>query len=305
MSAVPSWSHLFTGGALIGAATVAYGVWEAHQFQVRTAALPVLPPGSSPIRLLHISDLHFGQHPWGKTAFVQSLTSLDPDLLLVTGDNLNHEAGIDHVLTALAPFAGLPGGYILGSHDYYAPQFENPVKYLLGQGKTAAHQYHSRRFPTHKLEAGFQQYGWKPLTNRTDTLTVADVTVGLVGVDDPHIGRDDYVAATTRELPDADVLVGLTHAPYRRVLDAMAADGAALILAGHTHGGQICLPGGVPLITNADSPREHAHGLTTWTAPDGAQSWLHVSAGLGGASKLPIRLFCPPEVMLLTLAPHC
>lgn len=287
--------------AALGAGAFLYGLAEARRYTVRHEALPILPSGAAPIKLLQVSDLHMGRHGWGKPEFVRSLVKLEPDMIAVTGDNLNDASGIPHVLEALSPFSGIPGVYILGSHDYYAPQFENPLKYLLEQGKSTAHSYHSKRFPTHLLEEGFQGNGWQALTNSSATLDVQGVTVGCVGVDDPHIGNDDYAAATAGGVPSADVLLGFTHAPYRRVLDAMAGDGVDLVLAGHTHGGQICLPGGVPIITNADCPKENAKGTSRWVNPQGAESWLHVSAGVGGASKMPIRLNCPPEVSLLTL----
>ena len=88
----------------------------------------------------------------------------------------------------------------------------------------------------------------------------------------------------------------MTHAPYLRVLDAMAADGADLVLAGHTHGGQLCVPGVGALVTNCDLPRKQAKGLS---AHDG--SVLHVSAGLGTSPYAPVRFACRPEATLLTL----
>ncbi len=110
--------------------------------------------------------------------------------------------------------------------------------------------------------------------------------------------------------PDADLTIGVTHAPYQRVLDAYAADGASLIVAGHTHGGQVCVPGYGALVTNCDLDTQRAKGLSRWwpgaghtpssQAPDGA-AWLEVSAGLGTAPTAPVRLACRPEATLLTL----
>ena len=82
----------------------------------------------------------------------------------------------------------------------------------------------------------------------------------MLGTDDPHIYRDDYALVAGNFDPRADLRLGVTHAPYLRVLDAMAADGAELILAGHTHGGQVYLPGFGTLVTNCDLDRARARG---------------------------------------------
>jgi predicted MPP superfamily phosphohydrolase len=99
----------------------------------------------------------------------------------------------------------------------------------------------------------------------------------------------------------ADLTVAVTHTPEPSVLDAMAADGFALLLAGHTHGGQVCVPGFGALVTNCGLPRRMAKGLHRWPA---SSSWLHVSAGLGTHPTAPVRFACPPEASLLTLVPR-
>jgi predicted MPP superfamily phosphohydrolase len=96
--------------------------------------------------------------------------------------------------------------------------------------------------------------------------------------------------------------MGVVHAPYRRVLDAMAADGHQLIIAGHTHGGQLRIPFYGALVTNCDLDRKRARGLSRhpdWRVP--GASWLHVSAGLGTSPYAPMRICCRPEATLLTL----
>jgi uncharacterized protein len=103
------------------------------------------------------------------------------------------------------------------------------------------------------------------------------------------------------------VRMGVTHAPYLRVLDQFARDGYETILAGHTHGGQLCLPGFGALVTNCDLDRGRVKGLHAH--PRGAgpgtpgSSWLHVSAGLGTSPYAPVRFACRPEATLLTLTP--
>jgi predicted MPP superfamily phosphohydrolase len=169
------------------------------------------------------------------------------------------------------------------------------------------------RLPTGDLVAGLTSRGWADLTNRRTRLEVGGVALELVGVDDPHLDYDDYPSVAGRAAPDVALTIGVTHAPYQRVLDAMTADGAALVFAGHTHGGQLQVPGYGALVTNCDLDTGRVSGLSRWwpgagsapssAAPEGA-SWLHVSAGLGGNPYTPFRFCCRPEATLLTLLPR-
>ena len=95
--------------------------------------------------------------------------------------------------------------------------------------------------------------------------------------------------------------MGVTHAPYTRVLDSMTHLGAEVILAGHTHGGQIGLPGVTSLVTNCDLPREYGKGLHVWETGVNECSWLHVSAGLGTSPYAKVRIATRPEVSILTI----
>ncbi len=204
--------------------------------------------------------------------------------------------------------------FVLGSNDYWAPRRKNPARYLLPHGGTR--RIIGDRLPTGDLVAGFRAAGWLDLTNARGNLTVGGSQLEFVGVDDPHLRRDRYEQVRGIARPAAALTVGVTHAPYRRVLDAMAADGVGLILAGHTHGGQLCLPGVGALVTNCDLPRRQAKGVSRWPArrdvgasPPGTRGaegtadrrpWMHVSAGLGTNPYTPVRFACRPEASLLT-----
>ena len=277
-----------------GTAGLAYAGVEARSFRLRRVEVPVLPPGQRPLRVLHLSDLHLRPGQRKKRAWVRSLAGLEPDLVVNTGDNLAHLAAVPAVLDTLGPLLELPGVYVWGSNDYFAPRPKNPARYLLpDDGKRATDRF----LPWEDLRDGLTRAGWVELTNRWDSVEVDGRRLHLVGVDDPHLSRDRYEEARRgRPGRTPDLSVGVLHAPYRRVLDAMAADGLDLVLAGHTHGGQLCVPGLGALVTNCDLPRQQAKGLSTWRGTP-----LHVSAGLGTSPYTPVRFACPPEATLLTL----
>jgi len=142
--------------------------------------------------------------------------------------------------------------------------------------------------------------GWKDLTNRRTSILAGGRTIELSGVDDPHLKLDDYAAVAGPVDPSADAHLGLVHAPEPRVLDRFADDGYDLLLCGHTHGGQVCVPGYGALVTNCGIDRERVKGAHRYAA----DTWLHVSAGLGTSPYAPYRFACPPEASLLTLVPR-
>jgi predicted MPP superfamily phosphohydrolase len=271
------------------AAGTAYAAWEARQHRLRRVRVPVDGGG---LRILHLSDLHLTPGRRSTADWVRSLAELRPDAVIVTGDFLAHPEAVPTALAALDPLLGVPGAFVLGSNDYFAPRVINPLKYLFGpsgldQGRPA--------LPWPDLVRGLSE-SWLDLSNSRGLLQVGQRTIDLRGVDDPHIGRDDYSRVAGRFAVDADLRLGVAHAPYRRVLDAMAGDGADLMLAGHTHGGQVRMPGVGALVTNCDLDRRRARGLSEY-----AGARLHVSAGLGTSPYAPIRFACPPEATLLTL----
>ncbi len=281
------------GLALAGAAGLVYARWEAQAFTLRRAEVPVLPAGQPAMRILHLSDLHLVPGQRTKQAWVRSLREVRPDAVVVTGDFLSHPDAVPHVLDTLEPLFDLPGAFVLGSNDYYAPKPLNPARYLRGPSQLEPNR---PMLPWGDLVDGLVAGGWLDLGNRRGTLKIDGREVDVRGVDDPHIRRDRYNDVAGAFAADADLALGVTHAPYLRVLDAMAVDGADLVLAGHTHGGQLCVPGVGALVTNCDLPRSKAKGLSTH-----GDAALHVSAGLGTSPYAPVRFACRPEATLLTL----
>lgn len=294
-----SLARLAALGGTVAAAGVAWSLAETHRFRMRFELLPVLPAGAGPVRILHVSDLHLTPSQGDKKRWVAALADWRPDLVVGTGDFLAHEAAVPVALDALAPLRDVPGLFVLGSNDYYAPNPGNPAHYLRGPSRVDTSR---RPLPWRDLVTGFDGFGWIDLDNRSDRVTLDGLDVDVRGVDDPHLDLDDYAAVAGPYDPGADLRLGVAHAPYRRVLDGMAADGADLILAGHTHGGQLRVPGFGALVTNCDLPRQMARGLHEYTSRNGTdRTWLHVSAGLGQSPFAPIRFACPPEAILLTL----
>ena len=296
----------------IGAAGLAYSVAEAHRYTLRRAEAPVLAAGQPTLRVLHLSDLHLTPRHTGRMAWVQALDALEPDLVVVTGDFLAHPDAVPSVLSALGPLLERPGVFVLGSNDYYAPAPVKPWRYLMAPSELDEQR---PTLPWGDLVKGLSEAGWSDLSNARARVVADGREIDVRGVDDPHIRRDRYAAVAGAFDADADLALGVTHAPYRRVLDAMTADGAGLILAGHTHGGQLCIPGYGAIISNCDLPPAQARGLSRHARPwagtgdpalggvDGRGAVLHVSAGLGTSPYAPVRFACPPEATLLTLTP--
>jgi uncharacterized protein len=247
--------------------------------------------------VLHLSDLHLtpGQHR--KQRWVAELAATDPDLVVVTGDNIAHVDAVPAAARALRPLFDRPGAFVFGSNDYGGPVLKNPFSYLSRRREYVQ----GVGLPTEELRDMLTGAGWLDLNNARGTLKAGGRVIELVGVDDPHLDRDDYASVAGPADRSVDVRLGLAHSPEPRVLDAMAADGFDLLVAGHTHGGQVCLPGYGALVTNCGIDRRMAKGLHRW--PD-SDSWLHVSAGLGTSPTAPVRFACPPEATMLTLIPR-
>ncbi len=298
------YTALPTAAVATGAAVTAYaGLYERTRWTLRRFDVPVLAPGSAPLTVLHLSDLHMTSAQRDKLEWVAGLAQLEPDLVIDTGDNLAGYDAVPTVLKALDPLLDRPGAFVTSSNDYYAPKPKNPLKYFKKNHK----RVHGDPLPWRDLRDGLEQRGWLDLTNATGELVVDGRRISLAGLDDPHLKRDRYEKVAGHVDPAADLRIGVVHAPEPRVLDRFAAEGYDLLLCGHTHGGQLRVPFYGALVTNCGIDREKVRWLHRWSEPTAAHptgTWVHISAGLGTSPYAPVRFACPPEATLLRLTPR-
>ncbi|WP_157672880.1 metallophosphoesterase [Arcanobacterium phocae] len=300
---------------------------QSYQVRRRTVLLPRIKSQknattASTLRIVHISDTHLLAHQRRRRAFLESLAELSPDFIVLTGDLIAADSAIPALLADLEPLLSIPGAFVFGSNDYFGPELKNPLRYLRGHTGTDVEKKASagHRLATEELRSGLTSGGWIDLNNARHQLNVNDWTLDLVGIDDPHIGLHqmpqplNVASASTGPA----LRLALAHAPYTWVLDMMDDDDATLAFAGHTHGGQVNLPGSHALVTNCDLPRRYANGLFEWPPPKNHLEEPHVvkrngtvvahdnmlvniSAGIGTSPFTPIRTFCAPEAIVLDI----
>lgn len=329
-------AKLALGALGAGVALTVGALVEARiAMRLRRHKIAVLPTGAREIRVLHISDFHFLPSMRTKTRWVRSLAQLDPHLVINTGDNLASPHALTTTMDALAPLLDTPGAFVYGSNDYWAPKWKNPLRYLLFQRRTRrqttstplgvlaeSEQTERTPLPHETFAQCLRSHGWWDLRNASVATEIRGTKFTFIGVDDPHVGYDQLPVPAAA--PNAGIRVGVVHAPYQRILNEFAELGVVLTFAGHTHGGQVNLPGYGALVTNCDLPSWRASGLQGWPGhlpgrnegapvipwralraqPRGlgpSRMWVNISAGLGTSPFAPIRLFCRPEATLLTL----
>ena len=281
--------------AAIGTACVAYGVAiERRWYRLVRHRLAMLPAdGKSPeaLTVLHLSDLHFVRGDRPKARFLAALPQAD--ITVVTGDFLAEPEAVERVVSSVRPVRGrLASWFVLGSNDYYAPRPLNYLAYFRPHRK----RRHADPGRAPELVAQLEADGWQDLTNVRSEIEVGGLQIELLGLDDAHIGWHDMTVAP-RQAPDRFGFA-VMHSPDSA--PETAALGYDLMVAGHTHGGQVCLPfprpfGGA-LVTNCSMPRKLVKGLIRMGG-----AVLHTSPGLGTSKYAPFRFACRPEATLLEL----
>jgi uncharacterized protein len=274
---------------VLGLGCVVYG-WavERRWYRLVRHRLAILPAdGPATLSILHLSDLHFVVPDRAKARFLASLPPAD--VTVVTGDFLGEPEAVETTVDALRPARGrLASWFVLGSNDYFAPIRLNYFAYFRRHRR-------SRSAPAGRARALVGQLatdGWRDLTNLRDELELDGLPVELLGLDDAHLHWQDYRVAPRQEGERFGVAV--MHSPDSA--PEVAALGYDLMVAGHTHGGQVCLPIVGALVTNCSMPRRLVKGLIRMGG-----SVLHTSPGLGTGKFAPFRFLCRPEATLLEL----
>ena len=287
-----------TGASVLGAG-LTYCLVEARAYTRRDVHVSACDRAARArgLRILHISDLHLAPWDRDRARWVAQLVDVQPDLVVASGDFLAHANSMPLIHRALGPLTDFPGAFVLGSNDFFGPRLKNPFSYL---GRNTRRSL-GAPLPAAELADYLSARGWLDLDNACGQVNLRGITVELRGTGDAHIDYDDYSAVAGAWHPDTSLRLAVTHAPYARVLNAMADDEPDLILAGHTHGGQITVPFVTALTTNCDLPVAQARGLSTVTSHDGARIPMHVSAGVGTSPIFPVRLGCRPEATVITI----
>ena len=277
-------------GALALAVVVYATVIERQWYAVRRHRVPCLPPGARGLRVVSISDLHLLKRQRRKQRFLASLDRFEPDLVIGTGDYLGDAESVDatvRAMTAIKPRTAAL--FVLGSNDYWGPVPKNPLRYFLPRDPTKKPIGPENPWPD--MVAALERAGWQLINNRHLDVDGVDV----LGLDDAHVGRADLSLAKPRA--DDGLRLVVAHSPD--VVKPLLGFDYDLIVCGHTHGGQVRIPGVGALVTNCDLPRSMARGLHRM-----GDTWVFVNAGLGTNKFAPYRFACRPEVAVLDLEPR-
>jgi uncharacterized protein len=242
------------------------GLRNATAIQVRhnEVIIPHLPAVFDGMALLHLSDLHLDMRNGYPAALIERLREVDYSLCVITGDFRAKTFGDhDQALAALA---------------MVRPHLRGPIYAVLGNHDSI------------RMVPGIEALGISVLLNESVALECEGALIYLAGIDDPHYFQVENFDKVAAHIPPEATAILLAHSPepYQRAAHA----GFDLMLCGHTHGGQVCLPGGIALMTNADCPRRFCRGAWRYQAMQG-----YTSVG-SGASVVGVRFNCPPEITL-------
>ena len=225
---------------------------------------PRLPAAFDGFTILHLTDLHVDMNPGAMARVAELARGLDYDLAVLTGDFRGQTFGpFEPTLEGLArlcPFLESPVYGVLGNHDSV------------------------------RMVPAMEEMGIRMLLNEAVAIERDGQRLHLAGIDDAHYFRVDNIEKAAGAIPHDEFSILLSHTPeiYRQAAHA----GFDLLLAGHTHGGQICLPGSIPITLDSKLPRRLGAGAWRWHQMAG-----YTSVGCG-SSIVAVRLNCPPEITL-------
>jgi predicted MPP superfamily phosphohydrolase len=282
--------HLALAVLAAGAACLAWGTFvERRWYRVRRYDLAILPAVGGPDRLsvLHLSDLHFVGRDARKSSFLDRLPT--PDLTIATGDFLAEPRSVETAVQSVRSCRGRLGSwFVLGSNDYFVPQ---PLNYF-GYFRSKRVGRRGVRGRPDDLRRLLGADGWVDLTNTRRSVELEGLQIELLGLDDAHIRWHDLRGAPRHQA--ASFGMAVMHSPDSA--PEAAALGYDLVVAGHTHGGQVCVPMFGAIVTNSSMPRRLAAGLIRM-----GPAILHTSPGLGTSKYAPFRFACRPEATFLEL----
>lgn len=242
------------------------GCENAEQIQVRhnDFRMKTLPSKFDGFTLLHISDLHVDMNERAMRRLMELLPEMNYDICVLTGDYRGatfgpFDAALEGMARVRSRLKGLVYG-VLGNHD------------------------------TVRMVPGLEDMGIRMLLNECEAISRGDQKVYLAGIDDAHYYRVDNIEKAAAGVPDGGCSILLSHTPeiYRQAAHA----GFDLLLGGHTHGGQICLPGSIPITLDSVLPRHMGSG--PWKYHD----MLGYTSVGAGCSIVPVRINCLPEITL-------
>lgn len=267
-----TWMHIILHGLLRGTGLYGIGKRNFLDVQIRTNDVRIrdLPEALDGFTLLHLSDLHLDLDPSLTPVIIDRLKDLKYDVCVITGDFRASTAGdfrpaLAQVERLMAHFRSRVFG-VLGNHDFI------------------------------EMLPALENMGIRMLMNESERIeTDSHASFYLSGIDDPHFYQVDDVEKACQEIPSDTVSILLSHSP--ETFKKAAACGYDLMVSGHTHGGQICLPGGVAILRNGNCPRQLAVGPWRYKTLQG-----YTSTGTGSC-LVPVRFFCLPEITLHRLRP--
>ena len=277
---------------VLGVCCLLWGIFvERRRYRLVRHRLDILPATAlGPLTVLHLSDLHFVRRDRGKAAFLATLPAAD--VTVVTGDFLAEPEAVETTVAAVHAVRGrLASWFVLGSNDYFVPRPLNYLAYFGGKRKPRR----AERGRAADLVSQLRADGWDDLTNVRRDVDINGVPMELLGLDDAHIAWHDLRVAPRRS-PDRFGFA-VMHSPDSA--PETAALGYDFMVAGHTHGGQVCLPGVGALVTNCSLPARLVSGMIRV-----GDAVVSVSPGLGTSKYAPFRFFCRPEATLLELHPR-
>lgn len=260
------WLHWLIRLVLRGTGIYRRGQHNARRIEIRTNHVSVRdwPSAFNGLTILHLSDLHLDINPGIASALAEAVAPLTYDLCVITGDLRSKMYGpIEPAIDAFRRLRPALRGDIyavMGNHDFI------------------------------EMLPPLEAMGVRFLMNESVVLQRGGASVCLAGVDDPHFYETDNIQKAAVHLEHRTSAILLAHSPeiYRKA----AACGFDVLLCGHTHAGQICLPGGLPMLINARIPHQLSHGA--WRYQD-LQGYTSAGAGCSGVD---VRFFCRPEVTL-------